>query len=211
MGNDLMMRMKDQVLIVLADYQSCSLEHEVYLDQEIERIGREVAKRIVSNYLILSGRKQLPKFMSSAKDRIEAEVMILGRAKRDPWAACRDEGSRIRVAYAVARIIEKAAGGAHKFSVWSCLVYTGNNPILKKFKTEDHRGVRLLIAAPSKKKGVEMVNQVLGAHETVSWANDHWSGGGTIGEKVATKVGIWAAKDEHVDEKGYKLIWEPKS
>lgn len=209
MSNDLMMRMKDQVLLVLADYQTCKLEHEVYLDRETERVSSEIAKRVMSNYAILAKKKESEPYMDEARTEIEAVVAEGAKLKRDPWAVCRHESTRICAAYAISRIIEAKAGKKHKFSVWSATVYTGSKA-LKGFKRGDHHGVSLLIAAPSKKKGVEMVNNLIGGHETVSWANDHWSGGGTIGDKVATKIGIWAAKDAHRTEDDYKLVWEPK-
>ena len=57
MPNDLMMRMKDQVLIVLADYQTCKLDTDAFLESDIGRTARDIAKRVVDNYSILSGRR----------------------------------------------------------------------------------------------------------------------------------------------------------
>lgn len=213
MSSDLMMRIKDQVLIVLADYQSCKLDEvdsEVFWERESLRVAIDITGRVIKNYMILSGRKKELPYITLAKAKIEALVQDAAKAKRDPWACCRDEGTRIRMAYDIARAIDEKAGAAHKFTVFSATVYSASK-VLKGFKRgESHRGINLLIAAPSKKKGVEMVNDLLGGHETVSWANQHWTGGGTTGKKVATKIGIWAAEDGTFSADNYKLVWEPK-
>jgi|CXWL01.1.fsa_nt_gi hypothetical protein len=220
MTADMMMRVKDQVLIVLADYQSCKRDEiderlDLNFEQEANRIAAEVAKRVMSNYKILTGRKNDLPFMILAQAAIEVYVLDQAKAKHDPWVLSRDEGTRIRAAYDISRIIEARAGKAHKFSVWSGIIYGATaKKLMPKRKEEDrHRGIRILIAAPSAKKAVETLNEVLGCNENLSNFRDHWSGGGTLGNKVATKIGIWAGvKDEQFahTEKDWKLIWEPK-
>jgi len=211
---DMMMRVKDQILIVLADYQSCKRDEiderlDLNFEQESNRIAAEVAKRVMSNYAILTNRKKVMPFMTLAQAAIEVYVLEQAEVKRDPWVLSRDEGSRIRAAYDISRIIEARAGKVHKFSVWSATVYSASK-LLKKFKKEHHRGIDLLVAAPSKKAAVKMINDLLGGHETLNWANEHWTGGGTVGNRVATKIGIWAAPDGFKKAEDYELIWEPK-
>lgn len=222
MTADMMMRVKDQILIVLADYESCQVDDRGALDCVPEMDGMaqrtavEITDRIINNYMILTDRKKAPPFLPLARAAIEAYIKDAAVTKRDPWAVCRGEGTRIRAAYDISRLIEARAGKAHKFSVWSGIVYGATaKKLMPKRKEEDrHRGIRILIAAPSAKKAVETLNEVLGCNENLSNFRDHWTGGGTLGNRVATKIGIWAGvKDEQFahTEKDWKLIWEPKS
>lgn len=210
-----MMRVKDQVLIVLADYQSCKRDEidqklDMNFESESNRVAIDVSNRVMNNYKILANRKNEAPFMSLARAAIEIYVKEAAVAKHDPWALSRDEGTRIRAAYDISRIIEERAGKAHKFSVWSTTIYSANK-LLKKFKSDSHRGIDILVAAPSRKKAVEMINGAFGLHETVSHASSHWGGGGTVGNRVATKIGIWAAREGYKTKENYELVWEPKS
>jgi len=214
-ATDMMMRVKDQVLIVPADYQTCKLDTDAFLESDIERTSREIAKRVISNYAILAKIEKNQPFLDQARDEVEALIRENAKLKRDPWASCRDEGTRIRVSYAISRIIEAKAGKRHKFSVWSGIVYgiRAKKLIPERKGEASHRGTRILIAAPSAKKAVEALNEVLGLNENLSNFRGHWTGGGTLGNKVATKIGIWIGiKDEQFphSEDDYKLIWEPK-
>jgi len=211
MTANMMMRVKDQVLIVLADYQSCKRDEiderlNLDFDREVERVSREIAKRVMSNYAILAKKEASEPWMDEARSEIEVLIAQNAKLRRDPWAACRHESVRIQASYAIARIIETKAGKKHKFSVWSATIYSAT----KLIKMKDHRGAHILIAAPSKKKAVEMINEALGGNENLGWANGHWSGGGTVGNQVATKVGIWLGKSEYCEAEDYNLIWEPK-
>lgn len=202
MSNDLMMRIKDQALIVLADYATCKLDFDWEWERKSVAIAQEIAERMINNYMALTGRKKVLPYITLAKARIEVMILEAARAKHDPWATCRDEGLRIRTAYDIARAIDSKAGEAHKFSVWSAHLYG-----VKGF---GRNGASVLIAAPSMKKAVDMANAHFGLHENLSWASEHWSGGGTVGKRVATKIGIWVAADKFKTEDGYKLVWEPK-
>ncbi len=58
MPNDMLMRMKDQILIVLADYQTCKLDEidqKVYLERESNRVAAEITRRVINNYMINVG------------------------------------------------------------------------------------------------------------------------------------------------------------
>ncbi len=210
MTTDMMMRVKDQILIVLADYQSCKrdeLDHKLDLNFESEanRVAIEVSTRVMNNYRILTNRKKEMPFMLLAKAAIEVYVLEQAKAKHDPWVLSRDEGSRIRAAYDISRIIDSRAGKAHKFSVWSgqILGVTGYG----------NHGVPCIVAAPSAKAAVDYLNAAIPhARETLSWFREHWSGGGHTGSKLATKPGVWLGKKKgNTDVVGdYKLIWEPK-
>lgn len=205
MSNDLLMRIKDQALLVLADYSTCKTDHSWEWEAQAPKSAAEIAKRMIDNYKTLTGRKKDEQFMARAQTKIEVVVLYAARAKHDPWAICRTEGDRIRAAYEIARAIEDAAGAAHKFSVWSgsILGVTGHG----------NRGVPCIVAAPSAKAAVEYLNAAVPhARETLSWFKEHWSGGGNTGNKLATKPGVWLGKKKgNTDVVGdYKLIWEPK-
>lgn len=210
MTTDMMMRVKDQILIVLADYQSCKRDEiderlDLNFEQESNRIAAEVAKRVMSNYAILTNRKKVMPFMTLAQAAIEVYVLEQAKLKHDPWVLSRDEGSRIRAAYDISRIIDARAGKVHKFSVWSgsILGVAGHG----------NRGVPCIVAAPSAKAAVDYLNAAIPhARETLSWFREHWSGGGHTGNKLATKPGVWLGKKKgNTDVVGdYELIWEPK-
>lgn len=114
MPNDLMAKVKDQVLIVLADYSSCKRDEidqklDLNLDSEIGRVSIDIAGRVVKNYMILSGRKNAVPFMTLAQAAIEAYVKEQAEIKRDPWALSRNEGIRIKAASDIIQIIEDRA------------------------------------------------------------------------------------------------------
>jgi len=208
MANNLTMNIKDLMLSLLQLYAEA--ESTLGFETDVKRAAEEIGGQAVKKYMeFVKLEKHLP-FLDKAKARIMAGVEAGARLDQDPWDVCRTDNVRITFAYSIARIFEEEAGARHKFSIWSATVYSANK-LLKGFKRgESHRGIDLLIAAPSKKKAVSMINNLLGSHETVSWANQHWTGGGTVGNKVATKIGIWAARDGYKTEEDYKLVWEPK-
>jgi len=111
MPNDLMVSVKDQVLIVLADYQSCKRDDidqklDLNLDSEIGRVSIDIATRVMKNYAILANRKKLMPFMTLAQAAIEVYVREQAEIKRDPWALSRNEGIRIQAASDIVQIIE---------------------------------------------------------------------------------------------------------
>lgn len=205
MGNNLLMRMKDRFVGTLAVYATA--ESTLGYEVDSKRAAEEISKQIVTTYMSLVQMDRVQPFVLEA--RAEIAMMVLAAAdldKADPWVICREEGTRIRTAYSMARVLENKAGDRHKFTVWSGsilgVVGMGN------------RGVPCIVAAPSAKKAVEYLNTAIPhARETLSWFSQHWSGGGNTGEALATKRGVWIGtkkgRTDVVD--GYKLAWEPKS
>jgi len=111
MPSDLMVSVKDQVLIVLADYQSCKRDDidqklDLNLDREIGRVSIDIASRVMKNYAILANRKKLMPFMTLAQAAIEVYVREQAELKHDPWALSRNEGIRIQAAGDIVKLIE---------------------------------------------------------------------------------------------------------
>lgn len=211
MTTDMMMRVKDQILIVLADYQSCQVDDRGALDcvPELDGLAQrtavEITDRIISNYMILTDRKKAPPFIPLARAAIEAHIKDAAMSKRDPWSVCRGEGTRIQAAYDISRLIDARAGKAHKFTVWSGSVLG----VAGRGRSD----VPCIVAAPSAKAAVDYLNAAIPhARETLSWFRDHWTGGGHTGNKIATKPGVWLGKSKGRTDsvEGYELIWEPK-
>jgi hypothetical protein len=199
MGNNLLMRMKDQFVSTLAVYETA--QSTLGFEVDSKRAAEEISEQIVKRYMALVKMAKRQKFVDEAKAEIAMVVDAAASLDKDPWDVCRNENVRIRVAYSFARIIEKKAGDRHKFSVWSGWLHGAG---------AKGKGLKFLIAAPSRKAAVAMLNAHFKMHETVNWANEHWSMGGTAGESVATKIGIWTNPDEYCEEKDYKFVWEPK-
>ncbi len=204
MGNNLTMRIKDEMLKMLATYETAesTLGFEVDSKRAAEEISEQAAKRYMD---IVKMSKRLP-FVNESKIEIARGVGAAAQLDFDPWDVCRTENVRIRFAYSIARIFEDKAGARHKFSVWSGICYGS--------KTAYGKGTHVVVAAPSAQKAVASINEVLGGRENLSGFRDHWTGGGTVGEALATKIGIWAAKKKQSyphAESDYELIWEPKS
>jgi hypothetical protein len=106
-----MSQVKDQVLIVLADYQSCKRDEideklDLNLESETNRVSMDIASRVMKNYAILSGRKNVVPFMTLAQAAIEIYVQEQASLKRDPWALSRNEGIRLSAAKDIVKIIE---------------------------------------------------------------------------------------------------------
>jgi len=208
MANPLTMRIKDLMISVLQLYAEA--ESTLGFETDVKRSAEEIGEQAVKRYMEFVKLEQRLPFLDKAKARIMAGVDAGARLDNDPWDVCRTEKVRITFAYSIARIFDEEAGPRHKFSVWSATVYSASK-VLKGFKRgESHRGINLIVAAPSKKAALSAINKLLGGHETMSWANDHWTGGGSAGVKVATKIGIWAAEDGTFNADNFKLVWEPK-
>jgi len=100
-------QIKDQALIVLADYRTCKTDYAWEWEHKARPISEEIAKRMVSNFQILSGKRERTKAIERAEAKIADFLEDVAKRCQDPWAACRTEGTRLEHANEVARILRR--------------------------------------------------------------------------------------------------------
>jgi len=98
-------QMKNQALIVLADYRACKTDYA--WEDQARPISEEIAGRMVSSFQILSGKRVRTKVIERAEKKIADLLDDEARRYQDPWAACRTEGTRLEHANEIARILRR--------------------------------------------------------------------------------------------------------